>query len=107
LLRRRASADYKGDDGSVTMRIKVNRKKAAMAMLSRRPGRLGIELDPDNRIVSLMSPATGSGLQIGDYILEVDGFPLGEEMLVTILDKNNLRGPEHELRIRREVAASS
>jgi C-terminal processing protease CtpA/Prc len=89
------------------MRIKVNRKKGAMAMLSRRPGRLGIELDPDNRVVSLMPPATSSDLQIGDYILEVDGFALGEEMLVTILDKNNLRGPEHELRIRREIAAGS
>jgi hypothetical protein len=86
------------------MRVQVNRKKGAMAMLSRRPGRLGIELDPDNRVVSLMPPASGSGLQIGDYILEVDGFPLGEEMLVTILEKNQLRGPEHQLRIRREIA---
>ena len=86
------------------MRVHVNRKKGAMTMLSRRPGRIGIELDPDNRVVSLMPPASSSSLQIGDYILEIDGFALGEEMLVTILEKNNLVGPKHELRIRREIA---
>jgi len=66
--------------------------------------RLHSELDPDNRVVSVLPPASNSDLRVGDYILEVDGFPLGSDMLVTVLEKNGLKGPDHELRIRRENA---
>lgn len=60
------------------------------------------ELDPDNRVVSVLAPASTSGLRVGDWILEVDGHALGSDMLVSVLEKNSLRGPDHELRIRRE-----
>ena len=60
------------------------------------------ELDPDNRVVSVLAPASTSGLRVGDFILEVDGHALGSDMLVSVLEKNGLKGPDHELRIRRE-----
>lgn len=85
------------------MRIQIVRKKSGL--ISRRPGKLGIELDPDNRIVSLLPPANASDLKVGDFILEVDGFPLGEDMLIAVIEKNGLKGPAHEMRIRRLKAA--
>ena len=81
----------------------MSRKKKSF--MSSRPGKLGIELDPDNRIVSLIGSAADSDLKPGDFILEVDGFELGDEMLVAVLEKNNLTGPKHVLKIRRPLAA--
>lgn len=79
------------------------RKKAGL--ISRRPGKLGIELDPDNRIVSLVAPAADSLLRVGDFIIDVDGHELGTDMLITVIEKNGLKGPEHVMRIRRLKAS--
>lgn len=95
--------DYKDDGKSTMMEITMSRKKKSF--MSSRPGKLGIELDPDNRIVSLIGSAADSDLKPGDFILEVDGFELGDEMLVAVLEKNNLTGPKHVLKIRRPLAA--
>ena len=97
-------ADYKGGDGSVTMRITLTRKKT---MLTRRTRKLGIELDADNCVVSLLPPASGSELRIGDYILEIDGHELGVKLLVDVLEEFNLnKNPSNELRIRRPAGAA-
>ena len=73
--------DYKGGDGSVTMRVKVMAKKKGFALTSR-SRKMGIELDEDNCIVSLMPPAKSSELAIGDFVLDVDGHELGTNLLV-------------------------
>ena len=96
-------ADYKGGDGSVTMRITLARpKKNAMAMITRRTRKLGIELDADNCVVALMEPATKSDLRVGDYVLSIDGHELGVKLLVDVLDEFKLgQAASNELRIRR------
>ena len=83
------------------MRIKVTRETKG-GMFTKRRGELGIELDSNNRVMSLIAPADKSGLRIDDYILEVDGIALGSTMLVTVMETNKLKGPTHDLRIRRE-----
>ena len=73
------------------MRIKVTREKKG-GMFTKRRGELGIELDSNNRVMSLIAPADKSGLRIDDYILEVDGIALGSTMLVTVMETNKLKG---------------
>ena len=88
------------------MRVKLKRGKKG-GFFTKRRGELGIELDSNNRIMSLAAPADKSELRIDDYILEVDSIPLGSEMLVTVMEQNSLKGPEHELRVRREKEPGS
>lgn len=82
------------------MRITLTREKKG-GFFTKRRGELGIELDSNNRIMSLNAPASKSELRIDDYILEVDNIVLGDQMLVNVMEDNNLKGPQHELRIRR------
>ena len=60
-----------GGKGNIMM-ITVTRKKKSAMPFSSRP-RVGIELDADNVVVSLVKPASESEMQVGDTILEVDG----------------------------------
>ena len=60
-----------GGKGNIMM-ISVTRKKKSAMPFSSRP-RVGIELDADNVVVSLVKPASESEMQVGDTILEVDG----------------------------------
>ena len=63
---------------------------------------MGIELDEDNCIVSLVAPANTTAMQPGDYILSVDGHELGKTLLIDVLEAHKLMSnTEHVFRLRR------
>ena len=89
-----AAAAAGGDAGApLALRRPTNQRRCSVTMV-RKDGRFGLDLDDQNRVVSVQpgSGSDGLGIQVGDQVVECDGVPVPHNGLAAAV-----KGKEHAL----------
>ena len=89
-----AAAAAGGDAGApLALRRPTNQRRCSVTMV-RKDGRFGLDLDDQNRVVSVQpgSGSDGLGIQVGDQVVECDGAPVPHNGLAAAV-----KGKEHAL----------